>query len=112
MTPRDLSPRKLSAAIALLLASSAAPPAPIAVTAGDDASPITTCNLRDAISAMNAQTIASSDPCFATTTGTFGSDDTITFDASLKNATITLAQGQLGTAAPMTVAGSGQTLDG
>ena len=102
-------PRHLVAAIALALGSGAAGAATITVDSSDDNAASTSCNLRSAIASINAG--AAGAACAAATTGTFGDNDTIQFDGALAASTITLTQGQFAPTKPMTIQGSGQTID-
>ena len=110
--PFPRTPRRaaLAAAIALPLIALDAQAVTITVdTGGDDAS-LAVCNLRNAITAINYGNAALYPGCRNTLTGLFGDNDTVTFSAALANSTITLQQGQLANYAPITIAGSGQTL--
>ncbi len=96
--------KPLAFAIAMAFASSGAQAAAITVTDGGDAGTGSTCTLRQAIDSANGDSQQGN--CTAGS-GT----DTIDFDASLANATITLQQGQLVINSSVTVNGSGQTID-
>lgn len=105
--------RPLSVAVALALVAVNAQAITITVNdAGDSASPVQ-CTLRDAIGAVNAGAfvVAPPDPCQFTSSGTFGSNDTIIFAPALAGSTITLQQGQLAISAALAITGSGQTVD-
>lgn len=96
----------LCAAIVLVLCTDAASAATITVTTGGDAvGTASTCTFRQAIASANGDSSGASN-CVA------GSGaDTIAFAAALANSTITLTQGQLSVTAPLTIAGSNQTID-
>ena len=107
------SRRPLALAIALALGAGGADAATIAVTSGGDAGDSGTCTLRQAIVAIESQTLTGT-TCSFSNGDPFGTNDTIVFDDTLTAATITLAQGQLsvgGLAAPLTIRGSGQTIE-
>lgn len=97
----------LAAAIALAFGTASATAATITVTSTDDNFRASTCNLRNAIGSFNVGALQGS----CTMTGTFGTDDTLTFAPALANSTITLAHGELAITATLTIAGSGQTID-
>ena len=99
----------LCLAIALACASGAIQAATITVNDAGDAAAPAGCTLREAIGSVN-NGIASS-ACSSVVSGTFGNADTVIFDNSLVNATITLSQGELSVTAPLTIQGSGQTVD-
>lgn len=101
--------RPLCLAIALAFSSSALHAATITVNDASDAATPTSCTLRAAIESVNAG-VASS-VCSSVVSGTFGSADTIVFDDSLVNATITLSQGELAVTVPVIIQGRGQTID-
>jgi hypothetical protein len=104
-------PVLLPLAAALLLASGAARAVTITVTSNDDTTSREPCNLRNAITAINYGNAVLYAGCRANASGPFGDNDTVVFAASLANSTITLAQGQITNYAPLTIAGSGQTID-
>ncbi|MGA7296700.1 MAG: choice-of-anchor Q domain-containing protein [Rhodanobacteraceae bacterium] len=97
----------LALAVALALGAGSAHAASITVTDGGDAGSASTCTLRQAI-ASSVNDDATGSTCVA------GSGaDSIDFDASLANATITLASGELQiVGSDVTINGSGQTIDG
>jgi len=95
----------------LLLASAHAGAVTITVTSADDSTSHTPCNLRNAITAINYGNTVLFPGCHATAVGLFGDNDTVMFAASLANSTITLAQGEISNYAPLTISGSGQTID-
>jgi len=103
-----ISRRPLVAALGLAF-SAAARAATVSVDSNDDSVAPAGCNLRQAIASINAG--AATTACAGAVTGTFGSNDTIVFSAALIGSTVTLAQGLLSTTVPMTIAGSGQTID-
>jgi hypothetical protein len=115
MTTRSIAHarRPLGLAIALAFAAVNAHAITISVNDGGDAASPTGCTLRDAITAVDTGAFAlpGPDPCSATSSGAFGSSDTISFDVALASSTITLLQGQLAISAPLTITGSGQTID-
>lgn len=101
----------LAFAVALAFAGVNAHAITLKVTdAGDSAAPMG-CTLRGAITAINAGAFAPSDACAAGSSGSFHSSDAVTFDAAVTGATITLAQGRLSIASPMTITGGNQTVD-
>ena len=83
----------------------------ITVTSADDSTSHTPCNLRNAITSINYGNTALYAGCHATAVGLFGNNDTVVFAANLANSTITLAQGEISNYAPLTISGSGQTID-
>jgi len=83
----------------------------ISVNDGGDSATPTGCTLRNAITAVDTAAFALSDPCSSTSSGSFGSSDTIVFDAALANTSIALQHGQLDIIVPVTITGSGQSLD-
>lgn len=101
----------LAAAIALAFGATSSHAATITVNSSDDDASSAFCNLRDAVLSINSGSNASVPMCGPQTVGAFGNDDTIVFDPSLINSTITLVQGQISIYAPMTITGSGQTID-
>ncbi len=97
----------LALAVALALGAGSVHAASITVTDGGDAGTASTCTLRQAI-ASSVNDDATGSTCVAGS-GT----DSIDFDASLANATITLASGYLQIiGSSVTINGSGQTIDG
>ena len=104
-------PVLLPLAAALLLASGAARAVTITVTSNDDSTSREPCTLRNAITAINYGNAVLYAGCRANASGPFGDNDTVVFAASLADSTITLAQGQITNYAPLTIAGSGQTVD-
>lgn len=103
----------LSLAIALALVAGGAQAATITVVdGGDSGGTSATCMLRQAIASITAKATTGTG-CF-NSGDEFGSNDTIVFGNTLTAATITLTLGQLsvsGLAAPLTIQGSGQTID-
>lgn len=95
----------LALALAGVLGVGSAQAANITVTDGGDAGTSSTCTLRQAVEASNANA-----PVGACPAG-FGPNDSINFDVSLANATITLAQGQLVVTESMRLYGMGQVID-
>ena len=96
--------RPLALAVSLAFAQ-ATGAATITVTDGGDSATATTCTLRQAIVSANKN-------AHGTSTCLDGSgDDTIVFADSLIGSTITLAGSELAVTAPLTIIGSGQTLD-
>lgn len=95
----------LAAAIALAFGATSAAAATITVTSADDDFRASTCNLRNAIASFRTGVAQGS--CVPV-----GIDsDTIDFAPALANSTITLARGELTVTGPVTIAGSGQTID-
>ena len=103
--------QRLAVAITLALLATHTGAITISVNDSDDSATPVGCALRDAITAVNSGAFVPSDPCSGTSSGTFGSGDTIVFDPALAGSTVTLQQGQLAISAPMTITGSGQTVD-
>jgi predicted outer membrane repeat protein len=97
--------QRLPVAIAMALGVSCADAATITVTDGGDAGMVSTCTLRQAIAAAYYDSAASS------TCVSGNGADTIVFASILVNTTITLSQGQLFISAPLTITGSGQTIN-
>src|SRR5215831_10942754 len=95
----------LSCAIALALGADHLHAATITVTTGGDAGTASSCTLRQAIEAANNDSAGTSS-CTAGS-GT----DTIQFAGNLANSTITLGGTQLSVSQPLTISGSGQTID-
>lgn len=96
--------RPLALAVSLAMAG-ATSAATIVVTDGEDAGTAATCTLRQAIASANKN-------AHGTSTCLDGSgDDTIMFADTLIGSTITLAGTELAVTAPLTIIGSGQTLD-
>lgn len=83
----------------------------ITVTSGGDDPSTTPCNLRNAITAINFGNAVQFPGCRNSLSGPFGDNDTVVFAPALANSTITLQQGQISNYAPLTIAGSGQTID-
>src|SRR5262249_673660 len=104
------SARPLALAIAAILTGHV-DAVTITVNSSDDDAASMQCNLRSAITAINFGNAVRFPACAASLTGNFGDRDTVIFAASLANSTITLAQGQLSNYAPLTISGSGQTID-
>jgi hypothetical protein len=100
--------RALAAAITFAIVSPCADAATIAVDSSDDAAASTACNLRTALASVNAA--AAAPACALHTTGTFGSNDTVTF-ADLTGSVVTLTQGQLTITQPVTIEGHSLTID-
>lgn len=104
------SRRPLVLAIALTLAATAAPAATIVVNSNlDDTSVDGQCSLREAILSINAGAPYDGD-CSNAGADPFGSNDAIEF-SGLSSSTITLGGNQLALTAPLTIDGSGQTID-
>jgi len=102
--PTRAQSRPLALAVSFAFGASAQA-ATIIVTHGGDLGTANTCNLRQAITSANLDAAGTSN-CVS------GSGaDTITFAAALANSTITLAGSQLDVTAPLTIDGSGQTID-
>jgi hypothetical protein len=104
---REKRTKRLVIAVCLALAAADAPCATITVNSTDDDATSTICNLRSALASVNGGSNVGA--CVADSA--YGSGDTIVFDTSLVNATITLAQGQLAATQPVTLLGSGQIID-
>src|SRR5262249_13116838 len=92
-------------ALAITLAYADARAATITVTDGDDAGTAATCTLRQAIVSANKNAHGSS----ACSDGSGA--DTIVFADALAASTITLAGSELAITGPLTIVGSGQTID-
>jgi hypothetical protein len=101
---------RIAIGISIALGNWGAHAATVKVNTADDDAVSTSCNLRDAIASVNSSA-ATSTCTSAVTGGAFGSDDTIVFDGALANATITLTQGQLAVSKPLTITGSGQSIN-
>jgi len=101
----------LALGIAVAFAPAIAAATTITVTSSDDSASSAPCNLRNAITAINFGNAVLFPGCQASLSGAFGNNDTIVFAANLANSTITLQQGQLSNYAPLTITGSGQTID-
>jgi len=101
-------PGILAAAIVWAIATPSAEAATIAVDSSDDSAASAACNLRKALASVNAAAAASG--CAARTTGSFGSNDTITF-SGLADSVVTLTQGQLTITQPVTIEGHNLTID-
>ena len=101
----------LALGVAMAFAGATAGATTITVTSSDDSASSAPCNLRNAITAINFGNAVLFPGCQASLSGAFGNNDTIVFAASLANSTITLQQGQLSNYAPLTITGSGQTID-
>jgi predicted outer membrane repeat protein len=106
---KALASPRLAAAITLALAGNSAAAATITVNSNDDAPASAFCNLRSAITSINNGAAAGN--CAAVTTGMFGDSDEIVFAGALAASTITLSQGRFEPTEPMTIQGSGQTID-
>lgn len=102
---------RLAAAIALCCLAPAAGAVTITVDSGGDDPSFAVCSLRNAITAINYGNAVLFAGCRNTLTGLFGDNDTVKFAPALANSTITLQQGQISNYAPLTIAGSGQTID-
>ncbi|MEO8802661.1 MAG: choice-of-anchor Q domain-containing protein, partial [Rudaea sp.] len=83
--------------------------ATITVGDGSDVAVPIGCTLREAMVSINNGVATST--CNNAIAGSFGANDTIVFDNALVGSTITLSQGQLSVTAPLTINGSGQTID-
>jgi parallel beta-helix repeat protein len=106
MAARRFAPHHpLVAAVALALGLGSAHAATITVTSGGDAGSGSTCTLRQAIEAANTNAVVGT--CTSGAAGT----DTIQFNATLANSTITLGGSQLSVTEELAIVGSGQTLD-
>ena len=97
--------RPLSLAVALALADAPAHAATIVVTDGGDNGSGTTCTLRQAIESANKNKRG------MTACMDGSGNDTIQFAENLVGSTITLAGTELDVKGPLTLAGSGQTID-
>jgi len=100
--------RLLVAAVTCALASPLVEAATISIDSSDDSAASAACNLRKALASVNAAAAAAG--CAARTTGSFGSNDTVTF-ADLPNSVVTLTQGQLTITQPVTIEGHNLTVD-
>ncbi|HEY2395622.1 MAG TPA: choice-of-anchor Q domain-containing protein [Rudaea sp.] len=100
--------RALFVAITFAIAAPPARAATIAVDSSDDSASSTACNLRKALASVNAAAAVAD--CAVRATGSFGSNDTVTF-ASLTGSTVTLSQGQLTITKPVTIEGHNLTID-
>lgn len=100
--------RTLIAAITFAIGAPPAQAATIAVDSSDDSAVSTACNLRKALASVNAAAAASG--CAVRTTGSFGSNDTVSF-ANLADSVVTLTQGQLTITLPVTIDGHNLTID-
>lgn len=100
--------RVLVAAIAFAIGAPAVEAATIAVDSSDDSAASTACNLRKALASVNAAAAAAG--CASQTTGSFGSNDTVTF-VNLVDSVVTLTQGQLMITLPVTIEGHNLTID-
>lgn len=109
---RESGRAPLALAVMLACGATAVQATTITVTSSDDAASFAPCNLRNAITAINYGNAVLFPGCQVSLSGAFGDNDTIVFAPSLVNSTITLQQGQLSNYAPLTIAGSGQTIDG
>jgi hypothetical protein len=103
-----LQQRALATAVAFAIIAPAAEAATIAVDSNDDSAASTACNLRKALASVNAAAAVSG--CAVRTTGSFGSNDTVTF-VNLADSVVTLAQGQLMITLPVTIEGHNLTID-
>jgi parallel beta-helix repeat protein/predicted outer membrane repeat protein len=92
-------------AVSLAFAATSARAATIVVTDGGDAGTASTCTLRQAIVSANKNAPGES-TCISG-----DNSDTIIFDDSLVNSTITLGGTELAVTTPLTLIGSGQTID-
>ena len=97
--------RPLALAVSLAFAATDGHSATIVVTDGGDAGAASTCTLRQAIVSANKNAHGES----ACISG--DNSDTIIFDDSLVNSTITLGGTELAVTTPLTIVGSGQTID-
>jgi hypothetical protein len=97
--------RPLALAVSLALAATSGRAATIVVTDGGDAGTASTCTLRQAIVSANKNAHGDS-TCISG-----DNSDTIVFDDSLVNSTITLDGTELAVTNPLTILGSGQTID-
>lgn len=109
---QDLGPLRhpLFFAIALACGAGSASAATVTVGSADDSAVSAACNLRNAIASINGG--AATANCVSSVSGTFGSNDTIDFALALAGSTITLVQGELAVSVAMTIAGSGQIIQG
>ena len=98
-------------AAALLFASGHGHAVTITVSSGDDSTSHTPCTLRNAITSINYGNAVLYAGCRSASVGLFGNNDTVVFAANLAGSTITLSQGAIANYAPLTIAGSGQTID-
>jgi hypothetical protein len=108
---RSRSSRRHLLAVAIACAAADAHAITITVNDASDSVAASGCTLRRAITAINAGAFAESDACATASSGSFHDSDAIAFGAALVGATITLQQGRLGIANPMTINGSQQTID-
>jgi hypothetical protein len=104
--------RQLALAIALACVGRGNADA-ITITVNDtsDATSPANCALRSAITAINNAAFAGSNHCSGSSVGSFGSNDTIDFAASVANSTILLQKGQITISKPVTITGGKQTID-
>jgi len=110
MGPAIVPLHRIAIGISIALGTWGADAATVKVNTADDAAASASCNLRDAIASVNSS--AATATCASVVTGgAFGTNDTIVFDGTLANATITLTQGQLAVSKPLTITGSGQSID-
>ena len=91
--------------MSLAFAATSARAATIVVTDGGDAGTASTCTLRQAIVSANKNAPGES-TCISG-----DNSDTIIFDDSLVNSTITLGGTEVAVTTPLTIVGSGQTID-
>ncbi|HEY2396145.1 MAG TPA: right-handed parallel beta-helix repeat-containing protein [Rudaea sp.] len=91
--------------MSLAFAARGGPAATIVVTDGGDAGTASTCTLRQAIVSANKNAHGES------TCVSGDNSDTIIFDDSLVNSAITLGGTELAVTTPMSILGSGQTID-
>jgi len=110
MLPNALHRCALAAAVALCFVAPAHG-VTITVSRTDDSSARADCTLRNAITAINYGNAVLYYGCQASMKGPFGEDDTVLLDPGIANSTITLDQGEIVNLAPLTVLGSGQTID-
>ena len=97
--------RPLALAVSVAFAATNGHTATITVTDGGDAGISSTCTLRQAIVSANKNAHGDS-ACVAG-----DNSDTVAFADSLVNSTITLGGSELAITAPLTIQGSGQTID-
>jgi len=100
--------RALFAAITFAITVPPVHAATITVDSSDDSASSTACNLRKALASVNAAAAVAD--CAVRTTGSFGTNDTVTF-VNLTGSTVTLSQGQLTITQPVTIDGYDLTID-
>src|SRR5262252_5676972 len=98
--------RPLALAVSLALVDASAHAATITVTDGGDSGSSSTCTLRQAVVSANKNAHG------ASSCADGSDDDMILFDDALVGSTITLGGTELAVTSPMTIIGSGQTIDG